>query len=196
MFNWKRFWKPRDSIQSQVTNIEPPTVVDSLYKNEDLVPFEDMLSYQCMVLLGDPGLGKSTEILRICSFLESQAIDNFDTFRLDLRDYQSDSRLFEEFQRNSDIQKWVNGTHFLQLFLDSLDEGLLTINTLATAIPKELSNLPFERLYLQIACRTADWPQILEGELKKLWGDEGVKAFELTHLSQYLRQKLNKKGNL
>ena len=38
------------------------------------------------------------------------------------------------------------------------------------------------RLYLRIACRTADWPQSLENGLRELLGKEAVQAYELVFL--------------
>jgi hypothetical protein len=50
-----------------------------------------------------------------------------------------------------------DGSHFV-LHLDSLDEALLRIETVANLIAIELPNLPVDRLSIRIACRTAVWP--------------------------------------
>lgn len=46
----------------------------------------------------------------------------------------------------------------------------------------ELREYPVERLFLRIACRTAEWPEILENGLKELWGEEAVGIYQLAPL--------------
>ncbi len=77
---------------------------------------------------------------------------------------------------------WVNNNHRLHLFLDSLDECLLRIDTLTALLSEEFRKYPTERLYLRIACRTFEWPPSLEEGLTRLWGKDNFKAFELVPL--------------
>lgn len=80
---------------------------------------------------------------------------------------------------------WLEGEHTLHIFLDSLDECLLRVNTVAALLIDELAEYSQrEGLYLRIACRTADWPISLERELRGLWGDESVGVYELAPLTQ------------
>ena len=64
----------------------------------------------------------------------------------------------------------------MHLFLDSLDECLLRIDTIVAFLPEELKKLPVDRLSLRIACRTAVWPLLLEEELRNC-GPEINSAF-------------------
>ncbi len=70
----------------------------------------------------------------------------------------------------------------LDLFLDSLDECLLRVDTLAAMLPEALEVLPVDRLRVRVACRTGDWPQTLESGLIKHWSQERVGIYELTPL--------------
>jgi predicted NACHT family NTPase len=79
---------------------------------------------------------------------------------------------------------WLNGDQNLYLYLDSLDEGLLTVKTLANILVRELKKLPADRLYLRIACRTAEWPTTLENGLLEHWGGEECKIYELLPLRE------------
>jgi hypothetical protein len=76
----------------------------------------------------------------------------------------------------------LQGDHRLRLFLDSLDECLLRVDTVAALLVDELRDYPVERLSLRVGCRTADWPGVLEEGLEDLWGEEGFGAYELAPL--------------
>lgn len=151
--------------------------------NPDVMPFESLSHIPCLVLLGEPGIGKSQSMQ-----LEREAIDAIvekhggQTLWLDLRSYSSEDRLVRNLLETPVFTSWVNGENSLHLFLDSLDECLLRINTMATLLVDELQKHSVERLYLRIACRTADWPNVLEDGLKRLWGDEAVGVYELAPL--------------
>jgi hypothetical protein len=53
----------------------------------------------------------------------------------------------------------------LHLFLDSLDEARLRIGVVTTLLIEKLRQHQIERLYLRIACRTAEWPLSFEQDL-------------------------------
>ncbi|MCY7283105.1 MAG: hypothetical protein LH679_06615, partial [Cyanobacteria bacterium CAN_BIN43] len=80
---------------------------------------------------------------------------------------------------------WKDGIHRLYLFLDSLDEGLLQVQTLATQLVDTLKKNQYRnklsRLYIRIVCRTAVFPQVLEEGLKELW-KEDLAIYELAPL--------------
>lgn len=101
---------------------------------------------------------------------------------IDLRAYQTDVRLVQALFEDPIFRSWVNGKHQLHLFLDSLDECLLRIDTVAALVTEEFTKYPVDRLCLRIACRTADWPNSLEESLRRIWGSEVVKVYELAPL--------------
>jgi predicted NACHT family NTPase len=81
-----------------------------------------------------------------------------------------------------DIEKWKNRKGELHLFLDSLDECLLRIDTLSALLLDEIKKCPTDRLFLRITCRTAEWPNLLESGLRELWDEREVAAYELAPL--------------
>ena len=100
-----------------------------------------------------------------------------------LRDYQTDLKLCNDiFDNNPTFQTWVQGDQNLYLYLDSLDEGLLTIPILANILVPEFKKYPADRLYLRIACRTAEWPTTLTTGIQEHWGKDAFKAYELLPL--------------
>src|SRR6266699_2549337 len=85
---------------------------------------------------------------------------------------------------NATFQDWLHGTHRLHLFLDSLDEGLLSIPTLARFLSVELARYRdhLTRLSLRITCRAAEWPGTFEEQLLELWSHANVQVFRLAPL--------------
>ncbi len=179
-YDWTRFWCLREG--SAISGRGYLYVLDDYTK--DVVTFDKIAYIPCLALLGEPGIGKShaleteTEVLKRTLELDtSQQILSFN-----LRSYSSDIHLVQNIFDNEKLKDWLLGSYTLHLFLDSLDEGLLRIDTLAALLIDKLKNLPIERLHLRIACRTAEWPTFLETNLKQLWGAENFKAYELAPL--------------
>jgi predicted NACHT family NTPase len=185
---WKRFWCPRDgsfSLSDRGYLYDP----DSEYGDRvnpqlaHLVSFEDT---PCLVLLGEPGIGKSTEFNAEHARVSSAAAEVGDACcAIDLKDYQTDVRLVSEAFENDIVHAWLEGSHVLHLFLDSLDEGRLEVRNIASVLSGRLRRLDphLSRLRLRIACRTAEWPVSLEQSLKELWNrEENVGVIELAPL--------------
>jgi hypothetical protein len=133
----------------------------------------------CLVLLGEPGLGKSTA-------LEGD-IDGprLLSLRRNLNLYQTDVALLRGIFEDPTFVAWRDGEHTLHLYLDSLDECLVRVQTVANLLAEELRCCPVQRLRLRIACRTAAWPASLEDALRQLWGEQAVTALELCPLRRH-----------
>lgn len=184
-FNWKRFWNPRGSNLNLADDgyLPDPDSESTRFWNKDVVSFEEIAELKALVLLGDPGMGKSTVFSEQESFPRYNQDGSSEQYLfVNLRSYNTDIRLAEDLFESSIFKEWVAGTHSLHLFLDSLDEGLLSINTLAAFLADEFKKLPSERLYLRIACRTADWPDLLESGLTEWIGENEVKHYVLAPL--------------
>lgn len=149
--------------------------------NPHVKSFADLALAPCLVLLGEPGMGKSTALMSEFENIRQQS-DAPATLLTDLRRYGSEVRLLNHLTTSPVIRAWADGKSILHLFLDSVDECLLRIDTLATLLPEALSLLPKDRLKLRIACRTGDWPQTLEGHLVGIFGKERTGVYELTPL--------------
>lgn len=178
-YKWKRFWYPRGkTINRDYGGYLPdPETEYGRFSNPNVVPFESIVSIPCLVLLGEPGIGKSTATRQAVEEVTKEACLWFP-----LGDYDSDSGLCNAVFRNETFQTWLNGTHRLYLFLDSLDEGLLSIRILVRILKRELGKCPCDRLLFRITCRTADWSNRLEEKLKQLWGESNVGVYELAPL--------------
>jgi predicted NACHT family NTPase len=184
-FHWKRFWYPRGSSLNLADDgyLPDPDSQSSRFWNKQVVSFEEISGLRALVLLGDPGMGKSTILSEQESVWKKGQHDPKEkSLFINLRSYQSEGRLADHLFESQIFKEWLAGRHALHLFLDSLDEGLLSIRVLAACLVDEFKKLPFERLYLRIACRTVEWPDLLENGLADWLGKEAVQHYVLAPL--------------
>ncbi len=184
-FNWKRFWCPRgeEIILTGDGFLFNPESEYGPHSNPHVVAFEQIATKLCLILLGEPGIGKTTALE--CHRRETEAaIRRAGEVLLwrNLNAYQSDLLLVRSIFEDPSFTAWRAGSGILHLFLDSLDECLIRIDTLAALLGEELWRCPLDRLRLRIACRTAVWPMLLETQLTRLWGEDGVGVYELVPL--------------
>lgn len=179
-YDWKRFYYP---VGKELTLwngflLNPDGEHGECY-NPGLVSSEKLFETQCVVILGEQGIGKSTV------FQQEEQLAPADPMflRIDTGSVGSEDRLEKLIFQDPVFQEWLSGTRALDLFLDSFDEGPLDIHLKATLLAAELRRYPIDRLRLRIACRTADWPSSLGSDLKKLWGD-GFQVYGLAPLRQ------------
>jgi len=185
-YNWKRFWVPRDGhivFDDRGYPYDPEVGFGHIY-NPDLRSLVEILSSPCLALLGEPGIGKTAtlnqERARIAKIVEAEGGQ---VLWFNLWEYGDEDRLVREVFRCSAFDSWATGSHALHLFLDSLDECLLRVDQVATLLLEELRRKSsIDRLFFRIACRTAEWPNLLEDGLKGLYGEDKVKVYELAPL--------------
>jgi predicted NACHT family NTPase len=184
-FEWNRFWCPRSghTVLDEHGFLLDPETEYGLRLNPDVVNFGTLAAQPCVVLLGEPGIGKSTALEDHRSQIEAEAqrAGEHILWR-NLNPYTSDAHLVQSVFEDAQITAWRAGSGILHLFLDSVDECLIRIDSLAALLAEQLRRLPAERLRLRIACRTAVWPGLLEDQLQRLWGDDAVAVYELAPL--------------
>lgn len=187
IYNWKRYWRLRgEEFHLEDSGYLPdPETEWGAHINPRLVQLKKLTDFPCLVMLGAPGVGKSTEFVSEFERIRQEVTKTSDAaLRIDLQDYQTDIRLIADAFNCETTRQWRAGGHVLHLFFDSLDEGRLEIANIANILSKELKNLEAfaKRLRLRITCRTAVWPQSLEQALKSIWGEEAVRVVELLPL--------------
>jgi predicted NACHT family NTPase len=185
VYDWKRFWCSRSSqinLGDRGYLIDPESEYGK-HANPELVGLEALINIPCLVLLGEPGIGKSQELIHLRNYTERNLDSGNEILELNLRSCTS---LKKDLLQDEQFIAWKDGTHRLYLFLDSLDEGLLQIQTLATQLVDTFKKSQYRDklscLYLRIACRTAVFPNILEEGLKGLWQESNVGIYELAPL--------------
>src|SRR5262245_59590884 len=180
IYNWKRFWCLREGGFYTDSN---GFLLQSEYFKDNTVEFESIAETPCLVLLGEPGIGKSRALKDAVQFV-SMTVGGDECFPLDLRSFGSETRLYDAIFKNKKVEEWISGTHRLHLFLDSFDECLLRVDTVATLLADELKpeKYPISRLCLRIASRTAEFPRSLENHLRETWGERSFQVYELCPL--------------
>ncbi|BAU65885.1 hypothetical protein STA3757_32810 [Stanieria sp. NIES-3757] len=187
VYNWERFWCPTTgnlNLDYSGFLYDPESKYGDSY-NPDLVKFDVISDIPCLILLGEAGIGKTTATKQEYEKFEAKLQrSQDDCLWFSLGDYDSDNSLCNAIFRNDKFKNWLNGTHKLHLFLDSLDEGLLSIKILTRILKREIDNLPCDRLYLRITCRTAEWKVSLTEKFQEKWGKDNVQIYELCPLRQ------------
>jgi predicted NACHT family NTPase len=141
IYNWKRFWShPTGTISlndgGYLDDPDPDSEQGrSRICNPDVVTLDQIAEIPCLILLGEPGIGKSQEMQNLVKLTKK----NLNLSNLTLERNLRSCSLADLIQEQAFID-WINGSHRLYLFLDSLDEGLLEIRNLATQLVDEFGN--------------------------------------------------------
>lgn len=184
-FPWKRFWCHPDGL----LRVEPDGFLidcESKYGRmmaPEVKSFEEIETTHCLILLGEPGIGKSTaihdETLRIRQSVESEK-----PIMVNLKEYGNEELLWKDLFESARWQEYGKGQCKLQLFLDSLDEVRIRIHNVQSLLLRGLRDGPLENLFLRIACRTSEWPSSFHDQLCTLWSSDTVQVYELAPLTR------------
>jgi hypothetical protein len=130
-YEWKRFWYPRGNIPalSDAGYLYDPEREYGQIFSEGVSSFEVIARFPCLILLGEPGVGKSYAV-RVAHEAEAHAAEKVGSRSLfiDLGSYGDEGRLMDDLFKSSTWASWVDSEGRLILFLDSLDECLLNIS--------------------------------------------------------------------
>jgi hypothetical protein len=158
-YPWERLWVPG----SGTTVDEALTHDGYFYPNADTKPLEHWQDVACLILLGEPGMGKSAEWRR----QSEQVVDGASQF-VNLGDFSSGWDVVTALEKYPSVEKWFRepGSK-LFLWLDSFDEALTHESKLAQALKRMLDRWPLAGLRIRILSRTATWPAFFTDDLKQ-----------------------------
>jgi hypothetical protein len=189
-YRWRRLWAPREGVVDLSDHGFPPLPDEERrlfgLPKHDAVYFDAIANTPCLVLLGEPGMGKTHALRQERDAIGSRIEPRRDkTLFFDLRSYSSEDRLIHDLFENPSFLGWARGEHDLHVLLDSLDECLLRIDTIAALLSDKFQELPsVSGLFLRIACRTAEWSTALERALRSKWGNKAFGVFEIVALTR------------
>jgi hypothetical protein len=142
-----------------------------LFRNGQIRRVETLADEQCVVLLGEPGIGKSDVMRQLRG--NGRQID---------LGAVSEHTLVKELSEFVGQLDHCEGTSILQL--DGTDEFTDNIRFVSGRLGDALKNVPAGRVRLRIGCRTAVWPKDLQEVLQNHFGVNGVHVFELIPLQR------------
>ena len=186
-FHWKRFWFPAGSQVSLIDGYLPdPEGRMGPYLALTGIELRSLSEVPCLVLLGIPGMGKTSEMTLAADDAKKadQLVDVISLARL-----TGPTELQSRLVGSEHHVLWKQGSRVWNIYLDGLDEALAQLSQIETAIPDLIRQLAggsnqLNALRLRISCRSAEWPQTLEGELRGIWDADNVKVYELGHLRE------------
>lgn len=147
-----------------------------------------------VVLLGEPGSGKSVELDRLQSHAKARATRQVLSF--DLGRYGDAVLLDAQLRRV--LKPCISERLPSILFLDALDECRVNIKHAETVLEDVLREVSPETLQLVVTCRTPAWPDSLEEFLRGHWKalqDSSVSVFEIAPYSrQQISTRLRREG--
>ena len=121
LYNWKRFWCPREGniALTDAGYLEDPDTPWGHIQNPDVSSFDSISDARCLVMLGEPGMGKTYAIgTEAANTKRRVRTDGGQVLSLDLGSFSSEGRLERKLFASPKFRAWLRGEHRLHLFLD------------------------------------------------------------------------------
>lgn len=187
IYNWKRFWCPRGGRinLSDGGFLSDPESEHSHYYPQDVIAFEKLVNIPCLVLLGEPGIGKTNELLKaVETNRDLLKLSDTQFYYDELNQYSDETRFISNVFANPNFLEAKKNNSTYVIFLDSLDECKIRIDTISEILTAQLKRNHWSNLYFRITCRTAEWSNYLETALNDIYCEQNVKYLELTPLTR------------
>jgi hypothetical protein len=186
--DWVRYWCVRGSAVALDGEgfVADPVGAWGQAANPALVTFDAVENNACAVLLGEPGIGKSWELRAARRQRDARKSPGQAVLWFDLATYSTDVALVDDIFKSDEMRAWAaDPTAVLYLYLDAFDESSIPRTSLERTLGAQLAKLDPGRLFVRIACRTANWPVQLEQELERHFGPDKVRVYELVGLRRH-----------
>ncbi len=189
-YQWRRYWTPPEGRISLFDDgfLDDPAEKFGKYMNPDLVSLDTPDYTGCLVLLGEPGIGKSVEMENLFHATISKYGEDH-VLMIDLKNIPTPDIFRDELIGDPRYQSWTTNGDPFYLFLDSFDEGMTSssFKSFAKYFYHLLSQHKdkLTKLYLRVSCRTALWQSYFEDDLRLLWnGGDTFQKYELCPLTK------------
>jgi hypothetical protein len=150
----------------------------------DTRSLDQLRDTNCLVLIGEPGLGKTTAMEAEYRSIATSLSPEDRALLVELGFTRVGTELREAIFGSNEFTEWLESEGRLFLFLDSLDEARVRIEHVAKLLLQGLEGVPFGRLVFRLSCRSADRHPNLEAELRQRFGVERFEVRELAPLTR------------
>jgi hypothetical protein len=166
----ERFWCPRGyrvDLTDEGYLIDPHGTGAGLF-NVHLQSSGALTGHRGVVLLGEPGTGKSTVTRQLQA--GGRSADGYQILRVDLALYSSDQAVISQVFQRGQIARWAEDPFPLVLVLDGFDDCWRHVPSLPELLADQLRQRSSARLRVMITCRTAVWQAAVEELLQDALG--------------------------
>lgn len=180
---YKRFWYDLGKeipLDEDGFLKDPDSEWYHVYFDGTVFSIDDLVDYECLLLLGEPGIGKTTELDKLKSIEKTKKHKSISFI---LRRYESKLDFEEAVFSDKTVLDWIeNSNEPLTIYLDGLDEALLDAKKISFGVVDVIDKLKKHgRVFLRVTCRTSDLPTEFHNELSLLFTGN-TKALELATL--------------
>jgi hypothetical protein len=190
MIPWKRFWCPLGSAISCGFEgsgfLDDPEDEFGGLRNANLREVTELVAEPCLVLCGEPGIGKTTTINSIHDELVGRLPSRQNLIWIEFRSIPNPDVFLRRTVQTTEWRAWEKSTNPFTLVIDGVDEGLIKIPEFIPFLTEELRGVDLKRLNVVLVCRTAEWPTQAGQQLINLWAEHAPRQsiFELCPLRQ------------
>ncbi len=162
----------------------PPTDRGIFQVNSHLVTLDSLNDRHCVVILGEPGIGKTTLLKSAEAAVNSANNPAVLAQYLSFNTIADTSDLNSRLTNSTNIALWRINDGKLFLLLDALEEAVIPIQVLQERLAIALCLLPTDRLFVRIACRATAWTTSFEQDVAQaLQLAGGLPKFKLAPLT-------------
>lgn len=189
-YEWERFWvdaEQRVAVDFEKFFSDPRDEYEWLRPRVTAKTLDELQTEPCLILLGEPGLGKSQAIDDAVRGSSADVIVD----RLDLAANSDASALRSRMTESERWREWAEGGRTLFLYLDSLDEATLHFPSIHKFLLEEFRAVEesLSTLRLRLACRSAEWITEVADGLREIWpqaegGGDPVRELTLAPLRE------------
>jgi hypothetical protein len=163
-YPWTRWWLPV-GIEALLTSgfLDDPAGPYAVYLDNQAVRLADCDETSCVVLFGDAGMGKSTELEEDHARHRAAGTPSV---LLDLGEDETWTDARNRLLSHPDVVAWQAAAEGkLVILVDSVDEATTSMGKLTDQLLRLLDDLPYDRLLLRVASRSAAFPTRLREKL-------------------------------
>lgn len=173
---WPRYWMDTDGRQDFVVEDYFPDPDAARNEPVSAFPLDDLAAEGCLVLLGEPGLGKSDAIREAHRRSDARTLGGEARY-IDMGGVPSAGDVKPAIVDSRSWRHWRDHGAELDLYIDNLDEAPVPPRRVIKTLVALLGGVEpdaLARLRLRIACRTADWHSTYTAELRRFSSEQGL----------------------